>query len=253
MAQCIGLPLRAMLGGDRGLATRTLETDVTIAIADPARMGELAREWVLRGFTALKIKVGKDVDSDARAVEAIVRAAPGARLRIDANAGYSAAQAIALARACDRMGFGDAVECWEQPCAADDLEGMREFAASVRAPVVADESVKSFDDFLELARGRYAGGVNLKLAKMGGVLVAVRIGLAAQAEGLRVMAGGMVETRLGMTAAAHMACALGGVDYVDLDTAWLLTHDPYVGGYSADGPRYTMPDADGLGISAAGR
>ena len=55
------------------------------------------------------------------------------------------------------------------------------------------------------------------------------------------MAGGMVETRLGMTAAAHVACALGGVDFVDLDTAWLLADDPYAGGYEADGPSYTMP------------
>jgi L-alanine-DL-glutamate epimerase-like enolase superfamily enzyme len=58
----------------------------------------------------------------------------------------------------------------------------------------------------------------------------------------------MVETRLGMTAAAHVACALGGVDYVDLDTAWLLADDPYEGGYEAEGPRYTMPRVPGLGV-----
>jgi L-Ala-D/L-Glu epimerase / N-acetyl-D-glutamate racemase len=63
----------------------------------------------------------------------------------------------------------------------------------------------------------------------------------------------MVETRLGMTAAAHMACALGGVDYVDLDTAWLLADDPYAGGYEASGPRYVMPDAAGLGVQRAAR
>jgi L-Ala-D/L-Glu epimerase len=59
----------------------------------------------------------------------------------------------------------------------------------------------------------------------------------------------MVETRLGMTAAAHVVAALGGVDFVDLDTAWLLADDPFEGGYVADGPRYTLPDLPGLGVS----
>ncbi len=253
MARCAGVPLRALIGGERGLATRTLETDITIAIAEPSRMAELAREWSLRGFRALKIKVGKDVDADVRALEAIARAAPGAKLRVDANAGYTSSQAIAVAQACDRLGFGDAVECWEQPCADDDRDGMREVSAAVRATVVADESVKTAADLRELSRSRYAGGVNLKLAKLGGVLIAVRMGRAAQEAGLKIMAGGMVETRLGMTAAAHVACALGGVDFVDLDTAWLLADDPYVGGYEATGPRYAMPAYPGLGVDSAQR
>jgi L-alanine-DL-glutamate epimerase-like enolase superfamily enzyme len=248
MARCAGVPLRALLGGDRGAETRALETDVTIAIGTPKRMGELARAWFGRGFRALKIKVGKDVDSDVRALEAVARAAPGARLRVDANAGYVAKDAIALARACDRLGFGHAIECWEQPCAANDLEGMREVSSALEAPVIADESVKGFGDLHELFRSRYAAGVNLKLAKMGGLLVAHRLGLAARREGLRIMAGGMVETRLGMTAAAHVACALGGVDFVDLDTALLLVDDPYEGGYVADGPRYSMAEGAGLDV-----
>jgi L-alanine-DL-glutamate epimerase-like enolase superfamily enzyme len=248
LARCAGAPLRALLGGERGLVTRHLETDSTIAIAGPERMAELAREWVARGFRALKIKVGKDVDADIRALEAIGRAAPGAKLRVDANAGYTASQAIAVARACERLGLSDAIECWEQPCAADDREGMRQVAAAVKATVVADESVRGPADLRDLVANRYAGAVNLKLAKLGGVLVAVRMGLAAQAAGLAVMAGGMVETRLGMTAAAHLACALGGVDFVDLDTAWLLADDPYTGGYEAEGPHYAMPTCAGLGV-----
>ena len=248
LARCAGAPLRALLGGERGLVTRHLETDITIAIAEPERMAELAREWVARGFRALKIKVGKDVDADVRALEAIGRAAPGAKLRVDANAGYTASQAIAVARACERLGLSDAIECWEQPCAADDREGMRQVAAAVKATVVADESVRGPADLRDLVEGRYAGAVNLKLAKLGGVLVAVRMGLAAQAAGLGLMAGGMVETRLGMTAAAHMACALGGVEFVDLDTAWLLAGDPYTGGYEAEGPHYAMPASAGLGV-----
>lgn len=242
-ARIARVPLRALLG-DGG--TDQLLTDITVAIAEPQKMAELARAWVERGFGALKVKVGKDLDSDLRALEAIGRAAPGASLRVDANAAYSAAEAIALARRCERLGL--VVECWEQPCAAADLDGMARVAAELDAPVIADESVATLQDLAAVVACRAADGVNLKLAKSGGPLACLAIGRAARAAGLRLMVGGMVETRLGMTAAAHVACALGGVDFVDLDTAWLLGDDPYVGGYVADGPRYRLPDAPGLDV-----
>jgi L-alanine-DL-glutamate epimerase-like enolase superfamily enzyme len=246
MARIEGVPLRSFLDPDRGARTALLETDVTIAIAEPAKMADLARAWVQRGFRALKVKVGRDIDADVRALEAIGRAAPAAALRVDANAGYTADQAMTVARACDRLEI--AVECWEQPCAAYDLEGMARVARELVAPVVADESVKTMADLRTVIEAKAADGVNLKLAKLGGVDAALAIGRAAEQAGLKRMVGGMVETRLGMTAAAHVACALGGAEFVDLDTAWLLAHDPYAGGYVADGPRYTMPDAPGLGI-----
>ena len=251
MARCAGVPLRALLGGERGLATRALETDITIAIAEPRRMAELAREWTGRGFRALKIKVGKDVDADVRALEAIARAAPGARLRVDANAGYTPRQAhrrgprLRSARLRRRHRVLGA--------ALRGRRSRRHARSGRRSPRrrrgrrVGEDA----DDLRELVASRYAGAVNLKIAKLGGVLVAVRMGREAQAAGLAVMAGGMVETRLGMTAAAHMACALGGVDFVDLDTAWLLADDPYAGGYEATGPRYAMPDTPGLGVARA--
>jgi L-alanine-DL-glutamate epimerase-like enolase superfamily enzyme len=246
MAQIAGVPLRALLGGDLGARTRMLETDITITIAEPEHMARVALAWHARGFRVLKVKVGADLDSDVRALTAIGRAVPGARLRIDANAGLTARQAISLARECERLGL--AVECWEQPCATGDLDAMAEVATALDAPVIADESVKTYSDFLAIALRRCADGVNLKIAKMGGLLTAYRIGVAAKARGLKLMAGGMVETRLGMTAGAHLACALGGVDFVDLDTAWLLESDPYEGGYRAEGPRYTLDDAPGLGV-----
>jgi L-alanine-DL-glutamate epimerase-like enolase superfamily enzyme len=250
LARIAGVPLRVLLADGGARATATLETDVTIAIAEPERMAELARGWFARGFRALKVKVGKDVDADARALSAIARAVPSAKLRVDANAGYSARDAIALGRGCERMGLR--VECWEQPCGEDDLDGLAEVAEALEAPVVADESVKRLADVRAILDRKCADGINLKLAKSGGPLAALAIGRAARAGGLKVMVGGMVETRLGMTAAAHVACALGGADFVDLDTAWLLATDPYEGGYVADGPRYTMPDQPGLGVRRKG-
>lgn len=245
MGRMEGVPVRVLLSGGEG-SVDSLESDVTVAIAEPDTMAALARTWVRRGFGALKVKVGKDLDADVRALEAIGRAAPEATLRVDANAGYTARDAIALARACERLALR--VECWEQPCAADDLDGMAEVAAALEPPVVADESVKTADDLRRLVRRPYADGVNLKLAKSGGPLACHTIGCTARAAGLKLMVGGMVETRLGMSAAAHLACALGGVDFVDLDTALLLASDPYSGGYVADGPRYRLPYTPGLGV-----
>ena len=239
-----GVAVRTLLGGARAVSAIT--SDITIPILDAARMAELARQWRARGFACFKVKVGKDLDADLRALEAVKRAAPDATFRIDANAGFSAAEAIAMARATEKLGLS--VECWEQPCAARDLDAMAEVSRAVREPVVADESVATLDDFDRVVRAGAATGINLKLVKSGGPLAAYALGLAAQRAGMKLMCGGMVETRLGMTAAAHVAAALGGVDFVDLDTAWLLREDPFEGGYVADGAKYTLRDAAGLDV-----
>jgi L-alanine-DL-glutamate epimerase-like enolase superfamily enzyme len=247
LARLRGVPLRALLGGDVGARTSSFVTDVTIPIHTPHKMAELARSWRARDFTVFKIKVGKNLDDDVRAIEAVHGAAPDARLRIDANAGFSSDEAIALSHAIDRLGA--VLECFEQPCARDDLDAMARVTATIACDVVADESVRSRDDLDRVVRARAADGVNLKLAKSGGALSALAIGRAAREAGLSIMIGGMIETRLGMTAAAHVACALGGVDYVDLDTAWLLASDPFVGGTEAIGPECTLLDTPGLGVS----
>ena len=242
-----GLPFRALLGGDLGARTASLVTDVTIPILAPEEMARLARKWRASGFRVFKIKVGKDLDDDVRALESVHRAAPDARLRIDANGGFVVDDAIALAHAIDRLGA--VVECFEQPCARDDLKGMAKVTSSLACDVVADESVRTLDDLERVVRARAADGVNLKLAKSGGPIAALAIGRTARAAGMSLMVGGMIETRLGMTAAAHVACALGGADFVDLDTAWLLAADPFEGGYRATGPDYVLPDAPGLDVT----
>jgi L-alanine-DL-glutamate epimerase-like enolase superfamily enzyme len=209
-----------------------------------------ARAWAAQGFTHFKVKVGKDIDVDVAALLAIHDAVPAARFRIDANAGFSAADAIRLVRVIQAKNL--VVECYEQPCAADDLEAMAFVTAALDIPVIADESVKRLEDLERVIAARAANGVNLKLVKSGGPLGCLAIGRATKERGMPLMIGGMVETRLGMTAAAHVAAALGGVEFVDLDTAWLLAADPYEGrGYEANGPRYLLPDEPGLGIYEA--
>ena len=117
-------------------------------------------------------------------------------------------------------------------------------------PVVADESFRGADDLERLLAARAAHAVNLKLGKLGGPVAALALGRRARAAGLRLMAGAMVETRVGLLAMAHVVAALGGVDWVDLDTAFLLAADPFEGGWTVDGPRLRLSDAPGMGVEA---
>ena len=246
LARAKGVPLYTLLGGPAPGHAPELVTDITLPILPPARMATLASEWSAKGFVSFKVKVGKDLQGDLDALAAVHQAVPGARFRLDANGGFTAHQALQVLRAAEALG---PVECYEQPCAEDDLAAMAKVAAASRAPVVADESVKHLAELARVRDARAASGVNLKIAKSGGVLPALAIGRAARAAGMSIMVGGMVETRLGMTAATHLAAALGGVEFPDLDTAWLLRTDPFRGGYRESGPRYTLGSEPGLGIT----
>jgi L-alanine-DL-glutamate epimerase-like enolase superfamily enzyme len=222
------------------------ETDITLPIAEPAHMGELARGWMAKGFRALKIKVGRALEDDVAALRAIVAAAPDALLRLDANAALSATEALRLLDAVRALGGN--VEVYEQPCRADDLEGMAEVVRHGGVPVVADESCKDLDDLERIYDAEAATGVNLKLVKNGGPMASFEIGLRAKSAGMKVMAGAMVETRLGLAAMLHVVTALDGVDYVDLDTALLLAEDPYEGGYEERLPRLKLSWTRGHGV-----
>jgi L-alanine-DL-glutamate epimerase-like enolase superfamily enzyme len=240
-----GTPLYEALGGRRPYATE-LRTDITLPIADPERMSAGARAHRQAGFDTFKVKVGRDWRADLAALRAVAGAVPDARFRLDANAGFTAGDALALLDAA--LGDGLTIECFEQPCAARDLSGMAEVAARSSVPVVADESFRSFDDLERIVAARAAHAVNLKLGKLGGLLATFALAQRARTLGLRLMAGAMVETRVGLLAMAHVVAALGGVDWVDLDTAFLLADDPFSGGWSCDGPRIRLAADPGLGV-----
>jgi L-alanine-DL-glutamate epimerase-like enolase superfamily enzyme len=248
-ARLAGVPLHAALGGGAtGAGATELHTDITLPISDPERMAAGARAHRRAGFTCFKVKVGRDWRADIASLRAVGAAVPDARFRLDANAGFGAPDALALLDAA--LGDGLHVECFEQPCAAGDLDGMAEVAARSSVPVVADESFRTADDLERIVDARAARAVNLKLGKLGGPVAALALARRARAAGLRLMAGAMVETRVGLLAMAHVVAALGGVDWVDLDTAFLLADDPFDGGWTFDGPRLQLSGAPGLGITA---
>lgn len=238
-----GVPLWQHLGG----SGRELEIDMTIPIVPPARARERARELAAQGFRMIKVKVGHDLAEDLERLRAIREAAPEAGLIVDANQGYSPEQALDfLARAAPA---GVTPALFEQPVAAADLEGLARVTRATEVPVAADEAVARREDALRVAATRAADVINIKLMKCGGLLEALDIAAIARAAGIRLMIGGMVETRLGMGTAAHLAAGLGGFDFLDLDTHLLLAEDPFQGGFEQDGPHMTLGHAPGHGIT----
>jgi len=233
-----GLSVACLLGAPASEPLPVLTTDITLPITEPAAMAALAASYRATGFSCFKVKVGRDWRTDREALRAVAAAVPDAHFRLDANGGFTTRDALALLDATAEAGL--IVECYEQPCAREDLAGMAEVTAHSSVPVVADESFRGEADLQSLVATRAAHAVNLKLVKLGGLLKAVTLARTARAAGLRLMAGAMVETRVGLLAMAHVVAALGGVDWVDLDTAFLLAEERFEGGWRVEGPRLEM-------------
>lgn len=228
----LGLPVRALLGaGEAGAAVSTF----TIGIDELEVMREKVREAA--AYPVLKVKVGTPRD---REILGMIRdEAPGKPLRVDANTAWTAKQAIRALPMLEEHG----VELVEQPCAKEDLAGLAEVRRASRLPIVADESCETAADAAKLVG--VVDGVNIKLSKCGSLREAVRIVHVARAHGMGVMLGCMIESTLGIAAAAAVA---GMVDWVDLDGAALLANDPFSGpGIAADG-RLEPGAAPGLGV-----
>ncbi|WP_119672756.1 dipeptide epimerase [Deinococcus sp. RM] len=210
-----GVPVWQLLG----LSPAPLpESSYTVSIADLDDMRRQAREAAARGHGVLKVKLG--TDRDEAILTALREEAPHVRLRVDANAAWTRTQArrmLGVLEAAD-------VEFVEQPLAAGDLDGHAALRAVSGVPIVADESLHHVGDVIALSRA--FDGVNLKLAKLGGPLQALRALRLARAHGMSVMMGCMIESSLGIAAAAHLASAC---DWADLDGALLLADDPFTG------------------------
>lgn len=239
-ARRLGVPLYRLWGLD---PARAPLSSFTIALApDDAALEARVREAA--AYPVLKVKLGSPEGParDAAIIRRVRGLAPGKVLRVDANAAWSPKQAVRLTAVCDEVG----VEFVEQPVAAGDTAGLCFVRAHGRLPVVADESCVTAADAARLAAAGAVDGVNLKLSKCGGLREALRLVAVARAHGLLVMGGCMIETSLGITAAAHLAPLL---DAADLDGAALLERDPYQGATIAGGV-IALPDAPGLGVVA---
>jgi L-alanine-DL-glutamate epimerase-like enolase superfamily enzyme len=228
----LGVPVYRLFGLDPAKAPLS---SFTIAIA--ANEAEL-RQRVAQAseYPVLKVKLG--TDHDEAIIRAVRDAAPDKILRVDANAAWTPKYALRMIDVLVECG----VEYVEQPLPPHDLEGTRFVRDRSPLPVICDESCVTAADIAGLVG--VADGINIKLSKCGGLREALKMIATARAHGMLVMAGCMIETSLGISAAAHFAPLL---DYADFDGAALLSDDPYVGATIARGI-IAIPDAPGLGV-----
>lgn len=231
MGKRLGAPLWKIWGLDPGAAP---PSSFTIGIDKPDVIRAKVREAA--EYPILKIKVGTDNDAE---ILGAVRAETSKPIRVDANAGWTAKQAVASMPMLRDFG----VELIEQPVHPDDLEGLALVKRHSDMPVIADESCRTAADIPRLAGA--VDGINIKLAKCGSLREALRMIAVARAHHLKVMVGCMIESSLGITAAAHFTPLL---DVVDLDGAALLKNDPFTGASIAGG-KVTLPTGPGLGVA----
>lgn len=232
----LGVPVYRMWGLD---AADAPESSFTIGIAD--NDGLRKRVADAGQYPILKVKLGTDRDEEI--VRVVRDAAPEKRIRVDANAAWTASRAV---RMIDFLADYD-IEFVEQPVAQHDIDGLRFVRTRSRLPIVADESCIVATDIPKLAGA--VDGINIKLAKCGSLREAMRMIHTARAFGMMVMAGCMIESSLGISAVAQLAPLL---DSADLDGAALLADDPFIGAGIPRG-QITLTDKPGLGVERADR
>ncbi len=226
----LGVPVYRLLGLD---GKAPLVTSYTIGIDTPEMMKEKTKE--AKDFLVYKVKVG--VEKDIEMVKA-VREVTDAKIRVDANAGWTADEAI---ERINQLKEYD-IEFVEQPIEPDDKEGLKKIKKNVDVPIIIDELLMTSRDILQFVG--LCDGINIKLAKCGGIREALRMIHVARAHDLLIMIGCMIESSVGITAAAHIGSL---ADFLDLDGNLLLTNDPYRGVKLEQGRLY-LPDSPGLGV-----
>ena len=243
LGKIANLPLYALLGGGK----RTLVTDRTVGINTPDKMVEDAVAFKERGFPAIKVKLGTTAPEDIDRIRRIRKAlGPEIQVRTDANQGWDYVTALQALKGMEDQG----VQYCEQPVAVWDLESMRRIRSQVTIPIMADESVFDDHDAYKLISMGACDYLNIKLAKSGGIYVALKINAIAEAAGMRCMVGCMNETSLALTAAAHLVSARTNIQFADLDSADFLQENPVVGGITYDeGGKITISDAPGIGAT----
>ena len=240
-SKAANLPLYKFLGGEK----RVVETDITIGIDSADAMASLGSQFDQQGASVIKVKLGKNVREDLQRIQAIKKAVrPGIRLRIDANQGWSFHDAVWI---LDAMADLD-IEFCEQPLRSWDDDLLPELCSRSAIKIMADESCYNHHDARRLLAAGACHYLNIKLAKSGGIYEATEINQEAARSSVACMIGGMLESRLALSANLHFAYASSQVQFYDMDTC-LIGHlaDPVTGGVRFKGFFLDISDAPGIG------
>ena len=241
--QKYGIPVYKLMGSAR----KNITTDITISVNDPETMVRDSLIALDRGYDCLKMKVGINPEMDVARLKAVRQAVGNdVTIRIDANQAWNAKQAVKILNAMQEQGLQ--IELVEQPVPAHDLEGMKYVTERSYVPVLADESLYSPADAATILRMGAADLLNIKLMKCGGLYNALKICTMAEVYGVECMIGCMLEAKISVNAAVHLACARKVITKVDLDGPVLCSEDPILGGAVFNEKDITVSDAPGLGI-----
>ncbi|MGA8532946.1 MAG: dipeptide epimerase [Candidatus Tumulicola sp.] len=232
----LGKPLYELFGLDPAL---TPVTSFTIGIADPETT--LRKVAEVGDHPILKVKLGSGTDEEQIETISLIRQHYRGIIRIDANEGWDVETAVRILRRIERF----EIEFCEQPVPAGHPEQLRAVRERVSIPIVSDEDSLNAGDLPRLYR--CVDGVNVKLAKTGGLRGALAMIATARAMGMKIMLGCMVESAVCATAAAHISPL---VDWADIDGPFLTASDPFAG-VTYDRGKLILPDAPGLGVREA--
>lgn len=242
-AQAANQPLYAYLGGRQ----KVIESDLTIGIDTPENMAKQAIEFVNKGVTMIKVKLGKDPIKDVERIKQI-RSAIGntIKLRIDANQGWAPQDALSVLKGLAPFD----IQFCEQPMHKYYDDALPALCAASPINIMADESVFTHHDARKLISQKACHSINIKFSKSGGIQEAIKIHDIAQAHQIPCMMGGMLESRLALSAKMHFALAHTNIQFHDMDTC-LLGHtvDPVIGGVQFKGMHLHIDDTPGIGAT----
>lgn len=243
-AKAKALPLYQFLGGEH----REIITDITVGIGTPEKMAAQALSFKNSGAVVLKVKLGKKPGDDVARIKAI-REAIGMDIpvRIDANQGWDYAGALEALKGLEAMN----IEFCEQPMRSYHDKLLPQLRKQSSIKIMADESCYNHFDAERLAESNSCDYFNIKLAKSGGITEAKKIHDTAAQYSIPCMMGGMLESRIALSANIHFVCASPNILFYDMDTCMLgQLEDPVNDGVQFNGYQISVPELPGIGADA---
>lgn len=235
--------LRDFFGGGKD----KLITDITVSLNDTAIMMKDVEEAISNGFHLLKIKLGKGIKEDFKTISSIRKSVGNdIELRVDPNQAWTSKESIYIIKKMEDAGMN--ISLVEQPVHYKDIKGLKKISNNVNTKIVADESCRNINEAMYLIENQIVDVINIKVMKMGGISNAVLVAKLADAYNIECMIGCTRESRLSLSASAHIASSHENIKYIDLDANSLNAIDPYIGGVEFDNSVIKIDGSFGNGI-----